>query len=312
MNPSNKSTSKSQVNYFHRTFFYWMKVLNTLVLQKLLVRRQSNWINQSTEHEVMSHCGKSMNTLDIFFLHRHTASILMRFNNCWSFEHRMAKISLIQSVLWLYCDVPQCILESPRPWQNCCRTCQLPSHPQDGGYKRSTSGTPWLATTFKCEFVAQTTSLSSCEPLAGAASARGGRYWRAGNWAGSGQHNYKLLDPVCLVSATNALLWNSSAPAGCRRAGRAQAGTKQLHPTWYEHNWWLIENVWWMNLIRLGVEAVIFCLWSWSCNFQLVIGKKSGMKSQTSETMKFQAAEAKTDVPKLRRITCLMKTECQS
>jgi hypothetical protein len=38
-----------------------------------------------------------------------------------------------------------------------------------------------------------------------------------------------VLDQVCLVSATNAMLSNSGAPAGCRRAGLAQAGTKQLH-----------------------------------------------------------------------------------
>jgi hypothetical protein len=36
--------------------------------------------------------------------------------------------------------------------------------------------------------------------------------------------NLFVLDQVCLVAATNALLSNSSAPAGCRRAGRAQAG----------------------------------------------------------------------------------------
>ncbi len=59
----------------------------------------SSRIDQPTEHEVMSHCEKSMNTLDIFFLHCYTASISMHFNNCWSFERRMAKISLIQFVL---------------------------------------------------------------------------------------------------------------------------------------------------------------------------------------------------------------------
>ncbi len=40
---------------------------------------------------------------DIFFLHCYTTSILIFFNNCWSFECRMAamaKISLIQFVLW--------------------------------------------------------------------------------------------------------------------------------------------------------------------------------------------------------------------
>ncbi len=37
-----------------------------------------------------------------------------------------------------------------------------------------------------------------------------------------------VLDQVCLVAATNALLSNALAPAGCRRASRVQAGTKQL------------------------------------------------------------------------------------
>jgi hypothetical protein len=36
--------------------------------------------------------------------------------------------------------------------------------------------------------------------------------------------NLFVPDKVCLVSATNALLSNSGAPAGCRRARRVQAG----------------------------------------------------------------------------------------
>jgi hypothetical protein len=36
--------------------------------------------------------------------------------------------------------------------------------------------------------------------------------------------NIFVLDQVCIVSATNALLSNSSAPAGCRRASRVLAG----------------------------------------------------------------------------------------
>jgi hypothetical protein len=47
--------------------------------------------------------------------------------------------------------------------------------------------------------------------------------------------NLFVLEQMCLVSATNVLLSNSSAPAGCRRASRMQAGRpragrkKQLH-----------------------------------------------------------------------------------
>ncbi len=48
----------------------------------------------------MSHCGKSINTLDIVFLHCYTASTLMHVKNSWSFECRIAKISFIQSVLY--------------------------------------------------------------------------------------------------------------------------------------------------------------------------------------------------------------------
>jgi hypothetical protein len=65
MKPSNKRTSKSLVNYSHSTLSYGMKVLNRRVYQNLLVRRQSNRNNQSGEYKVMSHCGKSMNTLKI-------------------------------------------------------------------------------------------------------------------------------------------------------------------------------------------------------------------------------------------------------
>ena len=48
----------------------------------------------------MSRCGKSTSTFDVLFLHCYTTSISILFNNCWSFECRMAKISLIQFVLW--------------------------------------------------------------------------------------------------------------------------------------------------------------------------------------------------------------------
>ncbi len=92
----------------------------------------------------------------------------------------MAKISLNQFVL--------CTTGHPRPRQNCPCTCRLPRHSQDVEYKRSTSGALPLAATFKCEFVARTMSLSSCEPLAGAALQEA-----ASGQPGSGRHNNKLI-----------------------------------------------------------------------------------------------------------------------
>jgi hypothetical protein len=54
-----------------------------------------------------------------------------------------------------------------------------------------------LATAFKCLFVAQTTSLSSSEPLAGTASAADGsaaaEKEAATGEPGSGRHNNKLI-----------------------------------------------------------------------------------------------------------------------
>ncbi len=134
------------------------------------------------------------------------------------------------------------VVLQPRPWQNSPCTCRLPRHPQDVEYKRSTSGALPLATTLKCEFVAQTMSLSSCEPLVGTA-----RQEAASGEPSSCRHNNELIAsrPSVPCFCNEWLLSNSSAPAGCRRAGQAQAGTKQLHPTYYEHNWGLMENVWW-------------------------------------------------------------------
>ncbi len=88
-----------------------------------------------------------------YFLHCYTTSFLMVFNDCCHgfFEHKMAKISFIQSVVWC-----QHHHSAFRQCQNRCCTCQLPRHPQDGGHKRSTSGALRLATTFKCNSVAHT------------------------------------------------------------------------------------------------------------------------------------------------------------
>ncbi len=106
----------------------------------------------------------------IFFVHCYTASISMLFNNCWCFESRMAKISMIRSVL-------RCTTASTMADQSL--ILSTTRHPQDVKYKRSTSGALPLASTFKCEFVARTMSLSNCEPLAGAACPPGGRLWWA-------------------------------------------------------------------------------------------------------------------------------------
>ncbi len=69
--------------------YTWLAESVGLKTIKLINQRNTRWC----------HTGKSMTTLNMFFLHCYTASILMHLNNCWSFECRMAKISLIQSVM---------------------------------------------------------------------------------------------------------------------------------------------------------------------------------------------------------------------
>ncbi len=115
----------------------------------------------------------------------------------------------------------------PRPWQNCRCTCRLPRHPQDGGYKRFNPGALSLVTTFKCKYVAQITSLSSCESLAGTASAVNGSKAATGE-PSSSRHSNKLICSWpsvfwCFVSATNSCFQIQARAQG---AGR-QAGRKQ-------------------------------------------------------------------------------------
>ncbi len=110
--------------------------------------------------------------------------------------------------------------------------CRLPRYPQDAGYTRCTPGALPLATSLKCN---------------SSPRQRHGRCRALSRWGGLPVMqmaqlppkkkpllaspkaadiiiNFFVLVQVCLVSATNALLSYSSAPAGCRRASRVQAG----------------------------------------------------------------------------------------
>ncbi len=129
------------MNCFHLTLSCWMKVLNTPVLQNLLVGRQLSLIYQSTEHYVMSHCGKSINTLDIFYYYCYTTLILRYFDNCW-LNSEWLKYHL--SNLW--CDAK---ITTVHPWpeQNSCYTHWLQRRPLK---MNGTRGLP-LATTFNCK-----------------------------------------------------------------------------------------------------------------------------------------------------------------
>jgi hypothetical protein len=218
MKPSNKSTSKSQGELFSFDIFLLNEGSQYTYVQNLLVRRQSSWIIQSREHEVMSHCGKSMNTLDIFFLATQLwcSSIIDDLSNAEWLKYHLSN---------LRCDV-NVTTAHPRPWRNRCCTCRLLRHPQDGGYNRSTPGALPLATKFKCKFVAQITSLSSSEPLAGAASAADGstaaEKEAVTGEPGSGRHNNKLICSWPSVSCFG----NECTAFKLKRASRVQAGQR--------------------------------------------------------------------------------------
>ncbi len=106
---------------------------------------------RSTEHERGDVTLWKFNENTQFILHCYTASILMLFNNCWTFERRMDKISSIQAVL-------RCTTASTMTEQS----LYLPTAKASSRCQVQTSGALPLASTFKCEFVAQAMSLSSC------------------------------------------------------------------------------------------------------------------------------------------------------
>ncbi len=81
-----------QEMYVYRNSIHGSQYTNTLELNNLFVGRQSNGINQLTEHSVMSHCGKSINSFGIIFFHlQHNFKALCFTNHCF-FEHRMAEL----------------------------------------------------------------------------------------------------------------------------------------------------------------------------------------------------------------------------
>ncbi len=196
----------------------------------------------------------------------YTASISMLFNSYWSFERRMAKTSLIQLLAsfnnheeacimlcgkgrvrtqdlgyqsrapWpLRCTPGSALIQSvlryttvhPQQWHNGHCTCRLPRHPQDGGYKRSTpaSGHNIQVRIRRPDNIAvelwATGWCCKCST----------RQLLASPVAANIIIKLLVLDQVFLVSATNGCFQIQARPQGCRRAGRAQAGTKQLHPT---------------------------------------------------------------------------------
>ncbi len=85
-----------QEMYVYSNSIHGSQYTNTLELNNLLVgrhSRQSNGINQSTKHSVMSHCRKSINSFDIFFFFQlqHNFKALCVTNRCF-FEYRMAEL----------------------------------------------------------------------------------------------------------------------------------------------------------------------------------------------------------------------------
>ncbi len=81
---------------------YGSQYTGTLELNYLLVGRQSNGINQSTQHRLLSDCEKCMNYFDIFFFHSHVilyhcVSIIAAFLNTEWLKYNMSFLPLVSS-----------------------------------------------------------------------------------------------------------------------------------------------------------------------------------------------------------------------
>ncbi len=225
------------MNCFHLTWLGSLKVLNTLVLKKLFVGRQSNWISQSKEHDLMWRSGKSINTFNLVFLHCHTISISLYFNNCWSFEHRMVEISFIQSLLWRqhHHSTSSTVTEP---------LLHLSTTKASSRWRVLVQGvyTWWQhSSANSLPSVPDNVAVEVTELLAGAASGRwlccsrrGSSYWRACLRLSCGKGQRKAWKNTLVVAWNGCLLapanpQHSGGPAGCSRANRAQERTKQLH-----------------------------------------------------------------------------------
>jgi hypothetical protein len=165
----------------------------------------------------MSHCGNSKKTLNISFciatkLQFRCSSIIADFSNAeWLKYHRS----------YLYCDVPQLILDHDR-------TVLVPVDCKGILKMSSTSLEPYLWRQHSSvNSSPRTMSMSSCEPLAGAALQEA-----ASGEPGSSRHNDKLIGsrPSVPCFCNELLLSNSRAPAGAGgRAGRRQEQSSCIH-----------------------------------------------------------------------------------
>ncbi len=167
----------------------------------------------------MSYCGKSMNTLEILFLLCYTTSILMLFNNCWSFELRMAKIQLFRFVLWLqrqhsaFSPVTEQLLHLSIKTSSKWKVQEgLPLEPYFWRQHSSANSSPKQRC---CRALSRLLALPVL-PMALLLPTR--RPPLASPVAAEIKINLFVLDQVCPVAATNALLSN----ALCAR--RLQAG----------------------------------------------------------------------------------------
>ncbi len=148
----------------------------------------------------MSRCGKSMSTPEILFCPA-TQQWLQLW--CSSIIVDLLNTEWLKLNFFNLCSDVNVITEHSRLWQITLLHLLIITwksrHPQDGRYKRSSPGA-WalpLATTFKCDFFAQTKLLLSSEPLAvsaanGSAAADEAEEAAFGE-LGSCRHNNKLV-----------------------------------------------------------------------------------------------------------------------
>jgi len=165
----------------------------------------------------------------IIFLHCYTASISMLFNNCWSFERRMAKISLIRSVL-------RCTTASTMTEQSSGLYLSTTRHPQSK--MSSTRGLP-LEPYLWCQHSSVNSSPGRCRCRAvsswPALPAR--RPPLVSPVAADIKISLLVLDQVYLVSAMNCCFRIQARPQGA--GGRA--GRRQEQSSCTQHNMNIIE-----------------------------------------------------------------------
>jgi hypothetical protein len=180
-------------------------------LNYLLVGRQSNEINQSTQHRLLSDCEKGINSFEIFFFHCHVhlyhcASIMAAFLNTERLKYNISYLPLVSSAKRNF--------KSNRP------SAEAASASQDISIDKP------LKLSMATQQLPTMTDATAPSAAAPAAAADGARRHSCGRCRASGRHHLASFTWTCCEGCQG--LQGSGHGRGRRQGSGIQQGTTSV------------------------------------------------------------------------------------